>query len=72
MNPDARARFVGSLVVTVVAVMVGIFGVFLKFQPALTGDAPISGLFTPANIFFGASYVVLVGVVAYLLISDEV
>jgi hypothetical protein len=72
MNPDARARFVGSLVVTVVAVMVGLFGIFLKFQPAITGNAPIRDLWTPANIFFGLSYLVLLGVALYGLLSDEV
>lgn len=72
MNPDARARFVGSLVVTVVAVMVGVFGIFLKFEPAIVGDAPLGDIWEPANIFFGISYVTLIGVVVYLLTSDEV
>lgn len=72
MNPDARSRFVASLVVTVVAVMVGVFGIFLKFQPAITGDAPVQDLWTPANIFFGVSYLALIGVVLYCLFSDEV
>lgn len=72
MNPDAKARFVGSLVVTVAAVLVGAFGVFLKFEPAITGDAPVSGLWEPANVFFGVSYLALIGVVAYLLLSGEV
>lgn len=71
MNPDARARFVASLVVTVVAVMVGIFGLFLKFQPAITGDAPIEGLWEPANVFFGVSWIVLLGVALYSLLVDE-
>lgn len=70
MNPDARARFVGSLVVTVVAVMVGLFGIFLKFQPVLMGNAHVEGLWTPANIFFGVSYVVILGVALYSLLSD--
>lgn len=72
MNPDARARFVGSLVVTVVAVLVGFFGIFLKFQPAITGNAPVKDLWEPANIFFGISYLTLIGVVVYLLTRDEV
>lgn len=71
MKPDARARFVGTLVATVVAVMVGAFGLYLKFEPAITGDTPVSGLWEPSNIFFGVSYVLLIGLVLYLLLSGE-